>query len=308
MPSSGYARPMITAPLLVADVGGTSSRLALSDGPTLRLDTVRSFGNEGFSSFTAVLRSYLAEHPVAPAAIALAGAGPVTGDRIRLTNRNWTISAPEIATLTGCTNITLMNDLQAMGHALAVPSIAGSPLTQTRLVLAIGTGINAAVAHPTPGGAFVPTSEAGYSTLPVTTQQDAALLAKLPVPAIESVLSGPGLTRLHQLRTGDMLPPEQITRTSSDTLNMALRLLGAHLGTLALTHLPMGGLYLAGSVGRALHPHLNHPEFRDHYTNRGPYSDLVSAIPLRVIESDTAPLLGLAQHMANRTAPAPSFC
>ena len=171
---------------LVADIGGTSTRLGLSDGAALRPQTVHSFANDGFSGFDDILDRYLAMAPASPAAIALAGAGPVADARIQLTNRNWTISAHDVKAQTGCDTVFLMNDLQAMGHALAVPEIAGGPLTQTRLVLAIGTGLNIAVAHPTSAGTLVPAAESGYATLPFTTADDAALLAQLPVPAIES--------------------------------------------------------------------------------------------------------------------------
>ena len=289
---------MSDAPFLLADIGGTSSRLAFSDGATLRPGTIRSYDNDRFADFPTLLRDFLTHHPIKPSAIALAAAGPHMGDHITLTNRNWTVSAAQVAAVTGCPDITLMNDLQAMGHALAVPAIAGGPLADTRLVLAIGTGLNAVVAHPTASGAYVPASETGYATLPFTTPDDAALLSALPVPAIESVLSGPGLSRLHHLLTGDTLPPQDITRTGSNTLDIALRLLGAHLGSLAVIHLPLGGVFLAGAVGRALFAHLDDPEFRHHYAARGPYSDLLASIPLGVIENDTAPLHGAAQALS----------
>lgn len=292
----------MTAPFLLADIGGTSSRLALSDGPRLRSESLRILANDSQPDPATMIAGYLAETGARPGAVCLAAAGPVTGDTVRLTNRAWSLSRAEIEAVTGCAAITLMNDLQAMGHALAAPQIAGSPLRQPRLVLAIGTGINAAVAHPLPdGSAFVPAAEHGYLTLPFTHPDDASLLAALVAdfgsPAMEAGLSGAGLARVHRLLTGETRPPQDIAAGAHGTeasLSFVLRLLGAVLGSLALVHMPHGGIWLAGSVGRALFAHLDRAEFREAYGRRGAYSDLIAGFPLHVIEDDSAPLHGAA--------------
>ncbi|MDQ2088559.1 glucokinase [Marimonas arenosa] len=293
-------------PFLVADIGGTTSRFALSDGVRLRHDSIRRIANVRASGIAVLLQEYLKDVEVTPAVVCLAAAGPVSGETIRLTNRNWQISRAEIARATGCTDVVLLNDLQAMGYALAVSGIAGSAIEQPRLVLALGTGNNAAVAHPLPDGkVWVPPAEHGYHSLPFTTPEDASLLAALiqdfGSSAIEAALSGPGLRRLHRLRTGESRPADDIAAPAPGceaTLAAALRLLGAYLGSLALTHLPYGGLYLAGAVGRALYQHLSDPGFQHHYGARGAYSDLMRQFPLRLITDEAAPLHGAALCLA----------
>lgn len=294
----------MTNPLsLVADIGGTASRLALAQAGCILPGSTRRFENDAAGDPHAMLAAYLAEARATPTRACIAAAGPVQGDRVTLTNRAWTLDATAVRAATGIPEITLMNDLQAMGHALAVPEIAGGPLGDTRLTLAIGTGMNMAVAHPMPDGrAFVPPCEAGYLALPFTRAEDAPLLAALAqdfgAPVIEAALSGAGLERLHRLMTGDRLSAAQITAEDSPTRRMALRLLGRYLASLALAHLPRGGIYLAGSVGRALYPHLGHPEFSESFLDAGAYRPLLEAISLKVIASDDAPLHGLARHMA----------
>ncbi|UYV39102.1 glucokinase [Rhodobacteraceae bacterium D3-12] len=299
---------------LVADVGGTHNRLALADGTRLLHDSISRSENAQHATFTDRLAAYLKTTNARPAAVCIAAAGPVRDGTVQLTNHSWHISARDIAQITGTARVLLLNDLQAMGHALALPAIMGSPLTQTRLVLAIGTGMNCAVAHPCANGVFVPPGESGYSTLPLTTGADAAVLRHVGdmhgTPVIESILSGPGLSRAHFALTGTHIAAEAITTPTApntparsihpgtaDTLALALRVLGAHLGSLALTHLPLGGIALAGSVGRALFAHLDSPHFQTHYANRGPYTDLLTGIPLHQITDDTAPLHGAALAM-----------
>lgn len=286
---------------LLADIGGTSSRLALAEGATLRADSLRRYDNDAAGTPEDLLRRYVGETGARPVAACIAAAGPVAGDAVQLTNRAWHITRAQVAAATGAAKIVLLNDLQAMGYALAAPGIAGSKLTRTRLVLALGTGSNAAVAHATPAGIFVPPGEHGYLTLPFTTLEDIPLLAALAqdfgAPVIETALSGAGLSRLHRVLAGESRPPQDITAPAPGceaSLAAALRLLGATLGSLALIHLPYGGIYLAGSVGRALYPHLSDPGFRRHFGSRGAYSDLVASMPLRLIEDDGAALHGAA--------------
>ncbi|KAA0920971.1 hypothetical protein FLO80_02010 [Aquicoccus porphyridii] len=285
---------------LLADIGGTNSRLALARDGKLEHATICSLGNDHSPGLVPMLADYAAARSARPARLILAAAGPVTDGHVRLTNRpGWSCSAADLADATGAAQVTLLNDLQAMGHALAVPEIAGGPLTQTRLALAIGTGLNAAVAHPVANRTFVPPGESGYQSLPFTHEADAPILAALARDfgsnTAEALLSGPGIMRAHRLMTGESRTVRDVLATAPDTRALVLRALGATLGSLALMHLPYGGLYLAGSVGRALHAYLDSPDFRHQFTARGAYSDLMTRFELRCIDDDLAPLHGLAR-------------
>ncbi|PIE12212.1 MAG: hypothetical protein CSA70_10785 [Rhodobacterales bacterium] len=290
---------------LLADIGGTNSRFALSRGAALERDTIASFRNDGMPSPGAALTRYV--HKVNPARIdrvCLAAAGPVLGDRITLTNRNWQISAGQIAALTGCDDIRFINDLQAMGYALADEDLTGRKPAGTRLVLAIGTGTNCAVLYESDGRRFVPPAEAGYIALPHIGARYAPVLDKLAeqfgTPVIEAALSGPNLPALHRAVTGETQEPAHILSRANRTpsLELILRIFGATLGTLALTHLPRDGIFLAGSVGVALFQWTRHPAFTSTYLDRGPYRDLVKDIAIRDIKDEFAPLVGAARLVA----------
>ena len=71
---------------LVADIGGTNARFALSrgDGELLAIESVRT---ASYETPEAAIRNYLAQTGAAPPAAAVAVACPVTGDAVKLTNQ-----------------------------------------------------------------------------------------------------------------------------------------------------------------------------------------------------------------------------
>ena len=82
---------------LVADVGGTNTRIALAEGPKVLRETISKFENVRYESLQAVLREYLADHPdctCSKAAVAIAG--PVRDGRGGLTNLNWHIDEADL--------------------------------------------------------------------------------------------------------------------------------------------------------------------------------------------------------------------
>ena len=141
---------------LVADLGGTNTRVALTDGATVRTDTVRRFRNKDHADLPSVLRAYVTGQSVTPEAACVAMAGPVRDGVGTLTNLNWTVDREAIAEATGATTVAVLNDLQAQGHALDLLTedvvqtvLPGkpAPAQAVRLVIGIGTGMNAAAVY-----------------------------------------------------------------------------------------------------------------------------------------------------------------
>ena len=93
----------------------------------------------------------------------------------------------------------------------------------------------------------------------------------------------------------------QITHgTASEALPLFLRTLGSVAGNFALHHLPTGGLYLSGVLATSIAPYLYHPDFLTPFTARGPYHDIVSAIPISVINDPIFALRGCHRYLAQR--------
>jgi glucokinase len=195
---------------LVGDIGGTNSRFALASEGTVLQDSQQSFRNADFNSFPEVLRAYLGGHSDQVNQACLGCAGTVRTGFVNLVNWPWRIFERDISAMTGASRVFLMNDLQAQGYALHrlspedLRQIAG-PVSApgsgaTRLIVSIGTGVNAAVAYETDGRVFVPPAESGFWPLPVEVPEDLRLLSALrertEIVRIETALSGDGLVRL----------------------------------------------------------------------------------------------------------------
>lgn len=302
---------------LLADVGASNTRVGLGGPNGLETHTVATFRNAKFTSLEDVLSGYLAETPARIDAICAGVAGPVREGGAQLTNLDWFIAPEALGAAMGVDHVHLMNDLQAQGYALddlpeacvstLFPGVTPPP-GATRLVMGLGTGSNIAVVHQAGHDLFVPPSETGHTSLPHLDGDAAALIGHLAElhyhKPMEAALSGPGLARTYRFVCGETLPaPEIIARHAEGDMDagIALRLfveiLGTVAGNIALTHLPMGGFYFIGGLARGLAPFLDELGFLDHFTAKGPYSQITRDIPIRLIDDDFAALHGCARFL-----------
>ncbi len=317
---------------LLADIGGTNTRVALARGATLLPDTIRRFRNADYPGLEAVLRAYLAERGESAChAACVAVAGPVKDGVGALTNLDWSIDEATLAGATGAGTVAILNDLQAQGHALGHiaqenlrPVLPGVPAPEdaTRLVIGVGTGFNVAPVHSAGAARVVAASETGHSSLPLRTLEDKRLgdwlAERHGFPAVEEVLSGRGLTYVYAWlgdeagdpRTADAATIMEACAAGSDPRAEAavarfVHFLGCVAGDQALIHLPFGGIYLAGGVARAMAPWLDRFGFAESFRDKGRFAGFLESFPVQVIEDDFAALAGTAAHLA-RIAPAPA--
>lgn len=304
---------------LLADVGGTNTRVGLTDMQGhLCPDSARSYQNADFSGLAAVLAGYLEDlgHPVVDGLCA-GVAGPVGADGAQLTNLDWFIAPDDLRLATGAAHVHLLNDLQAQAYALddlddaaLVPLVAGRARPDgARLVMGLGTGCNVAVAHRIGDGLCVPPAESGHSGLPHGDAQINALIDHLsqthPHKPIEAALSGPGLVRLHSWLGGTSSDIRHIIAqhakgqdtTATETIRLFARLLGTVAGDMCLNHMATGGLYLIGGVARAVAPHLATSGMPAYFSAKGPYRSILQDIPITLIADDNAALMGCAQFL-----------
>ena len=305
-------------PWLVADIGGTTTRIGFATAAGLDRDSVARVPNDGALDAYDLILDYLGGQDVVPKAICAGIAGPVRDGRARLTNRDWCIDSSRLSRVTGAGHVHLINDLQAQAHALAalsLPSItplfgAATPLPRhgPRLVLGLGTGFIISVAHDLGGALFVPAAEAGHSRLPHI-PDFAPLVARIGVAhhPVEALLSGPGLSRLHAALGHPVLSPADILAAMSAgapdtdaTRDVFARLLGHVAGDFGLIHMATAGVFLIGGLARAIAPHLDAIAFRAAFEDKGPYAGIMQAIPVSLITDDDAALLGCACVLAYR--------
>lgn len=313
--------------VLVADIGGTNTRVALARGQTVQAAAIRRYANAGFADLESVLRRYLAdEGQPAVTGACVAAAGPVRDGVASMTNLDWTITGAGLTAATGATHTAILNDLQAQGHALG--RIAPDHLRQViagpkkpggaMLVVGLGTGMNAAPVHETPWGRVVAASECGHISMPVRTDEDhrlARFVAEIGPHAhgfagVEDVLAGRGLERVHAFAAHEA--GQNITKSGAEIMadvaageatachaaRLYIHLLGQELGNLALIHLPFGGIYLIGGVARAMQPHFDAMNLTAHFRDKGRFGAFMDNFSVEIVEDDYAALTGCAAYLA----------
>ncbi len=305
---------------LVADVGGTNTRVALAHGSELLTETVRKFTNADYAGLGAVLSAYLADEPVDCAGAAVAIAGPVRDGRGTLTNLDWSVDPDMLAQCTRAETVAVLNDLQAQGYAMG--RIAPENLTEvvsgaqvaggTRLVIGVGTGFNAAVVYDTPMGRIVPPSEAGHANMPLRTEDELRLCKFVETshgfPAVEDVLSGRGLEHIYawlqseagvqeQMRAAEIMGSVDTNPMAQEAIRWFVRILGTVAGNLSLIHLPFGGVSLIGGVARAMQPYFATYGFDTAFRDKGRFAGFMGNFHVDLVVDDFAALNGLASHL-----------
>ncbi len=309
---------------LVADIGGTNTRVALASGRQIVDGTIRRYRNVDYPGLESVLRQYIAdEGGVDPVAACVAVAGPVHDGTATLTNLDWTIDKDTLRRATNAETVAILNDLQAQGHALGyidpgnIRSILPGPAIRpnaARLVVGIGTGFNAAPVFDLEQGRIVPPSECGHANLPIRNEMELRLCQFVSTahgfPAVEDVLSGRGLERVYAFLGQEADDPQDasaqdiMTACSSgtdpravDAAKLFTQILGTVCGNLSLIQLPFGGVSLVGGVARAIAPHLSDFGFADAFRDKGRFAGFMGNFAVDVIEDDYAALTGSAAHL-----------
>ncbi|MEL6465940.1 MAG: glucokinase [Pseudomonadota bacterium] len=297
---------------LVADVGGTNTRMAFVDRDGVIAETIVKCPNAEFGSFLDLATAYLNGRKV-PSHVVVAVAGPVAGDRARLTNRNWDFNAGSLAAAFEADEVVLMNDLEALGQA--VPTVADDAVEPLHdgaalggngqaLVVGLGTGFNVSAVNMESGTVF--TSEQGHASLPSSVM--AILEARLPdtsrFDSVENLFSGVGLLRLAHVIGVDVDSAEALAKSDDPRAREALAVcteaFGLMVRELAYSYFPRAGLYFNGSLAKFL----TAPERRD--TVLAPlradnsFDGQFARIPAFLFVSDTVALGGCAARLLAR--------
>ncbi|HXM31153.1 MAG TPA: ROK family protein [Xanthobacteraceae bacterium] len=297
------------AAILVADVGGTKTRLALGRG--VRLGKIKSLFNDGVPDLQELLaRELAAAGKNRPATAVLAVAAPIDGDHVALTNRAWSFSQAKLKRALKLRRLIVVNDFAAVAHALPVLKakdlvrVGGGKGKKDGNLVACGpgTGFGVAALVRNERAPFVLPSEAGHMLFAPAAADEAEIFARLSGPkplVVENLLSGPGIARLHRALSGQALTSDQVITNAKAgheealrTVEIFLRLLGRVAGDIALAFDARGGVYIAGGVGRALAGLFAKSPFRKAFEDHPTYGERLAAIPTYAIVHPSPELLG----------------
>lgn len=320
---------------MVADIGGTNARFALTDPASARpeLHELQSLRNAEFASLQHAAEHYLASVGAHPECAAIAVACPVGADEIRLTNRAWSFSRRELQRRLQLQRLDMINDFGAV--AWAVPALSrddaltlhgatDAPLRGPVSVLGPGTGLGVAMlvgddAH----GWQVVETEGGHVSFAALGDEEHAIArwmgAKFGRVSNERLLCGAGLSHIDAaLAAGDDLgsaldaraqfrDPAAIVEAALDghdliarrTLARFCAVLGSVAGDAALIHGARTVLIAGGIVPRFI-PFLRSSAFRERFLAKGRFAAWLESVTIRVITHPNPGLLGAA--MALRAA------
>ena len=317
---------------ILADLGGTNTRVALAEGDRVLPDSIRRFPNAEYKAagkdIAHILRDYLDQTGAKVGGVCVAAAGPVQDGVATMTNLDWTMDAAKLGGATGAAQVAILNDLQAQGQALGHiapenlrtvldgPKKAGASM----LVVGLGTGVNAAPVHDTPWGRVVPPSECGHVNMPVRSEEDLRLMrfvedllaqrGEVAHCGAEEVLAGRGLANLNSFaaaeagKTSSALSAEVLAALDAGepvavhAAGLYVRMLAQVLADLALIHLPYGGIYLIGGMARAMTPHFDRFGLTRIFREERRVDLLQTDFSVTVVEDDFAALTGCAAYLA----------
>lgn len=325
--SSPAAAPDATT-VLVADIGGTNARFALSNGDGTLTNRI-SLPCREYADITAALAAYLhtCQGQPAPQHLYLAVAAATDQDEIVLTNNHWHFSQQALARRFAVP-VTAINDFTA--QAWCLPGLQESDVSWiqqvgpddmvwsqgNRCIAGPGTGFGAATMT---WNREVLESEPGQCAFAPLTPRQLAILVHLwdshPRVTADHLLSGPGLSNIYSaifmLQTGKTSPTiaaaelvdaarngDQLARQSIDEFT---RILGAVCGDLALSMGSLGGFFLSGNVLQKLGELFDHELFITAFTDKGRFRHWCQRVPVAMLNSADPGLQGCAAFSQHQT-------
>jgi len=308
---------------LVADIGGTHVRFALSPDQDRRaLRAVRVMAIADYDTVERAAKDYLDDCGAPPVRQAVFGiANPVLGDRIRMTNAPWSFSIDATRQALGLERLHVINDFTALAWSLTVLAQADLrqlggrervPATPLGL-LGPGTGLGVSALVPAADGRWTPIAgEGGHVSFAPRTERELALWraahARFGHVSMERLVSGMGLEFIYRTvagLAGAAAPDRTAAQISADALDGSCphcrealdtfcALLGTAAGDLALTLGARGGIYLGGGILPKLGDYFMQSPFRRRFEDKGRFSDYLARIPVFLITTPHAALLGAA--------------
>lgn len=315
--------------VVAVDIGGTHARFALAEVANGRVQSLNrpvTLKTAEHASFQTAWEAFAAMQPAPlPRAAAIAIACPIIGDVLQLTNNPWIIRPALIGEKLGLERHVLVNDFEAVGHAVAqvgaddLHHVCGPdvPLPNHGVISIVGPGTGLGVAQLfREGGRYhVIATEGGHVDFAPRDAIEDAVLADLRKTfgrvSVERIVSGPGLAAIHAVlaRLEGRAVPErddkalwQAALDGTDSLAAAAldrfcASLGAFAGDCALINGPTA-VVIAGGVGLRLKAYLPRSGFAERFAAKGRFETLMRSVPVKLITHPQPGLFGAAAAFA----------
>jgi glucokinase len=323
-----------TSLALIADIGGTNARFAMTDlsAPNAQVLDPHNLDASAFASLQHAAEHYLATVGVQPRHAAIAVACPVNGEEIRLTNRAWSFTRRELRAALNLDRLHVLNDFGAV--AWSVPALADNecitvhgsddaPLQGPVSVLGPGTGLGVAMLVGNDPDWQVVETEGGHVSFAPLGEEELAIArwftARFGRVSNERLLCGSGLSHIDAVLRGavdhatgqhqDLREPADIVAAALEGHDLAARralarfcaVLGSVAGDAALIH-GARTVMLAGGIVPRFVPFLRSSAFRERFLAKGRFAAYLESVTIRVITHSGPGLLGAAMSLRADTS------
>ncbi|WP_420564085.1 glucokinase [Thalassobaculum sp.] len=309
----------MTGPILIADLGGTNLRFALTDGQSAWEET--SMEGSRFATLDDAVAAYLARigRERLPERAIFAVAGPSDAEKMVFTNRDWTVPVAPLRERFGLKQLAVVNDFAAVAHALPhlTPDDCRTVGAQRdgrpgpMVAIGPGTGLGVGLVVPDGRGYRVIPGEGGHATLAAQNGLEERVIGYLRNlhghVSAERALSGAGLADLHDAVCAvEDLPARRLDAAAivaegatdpgcREAIGLFTDFLATVSGDLALTAAASGGVFIAGGMVPKLGDLFDGGRFRRRFTAKGRLAGYLDPIPVRLITHRESALLGLSR-------------
>ena len=320
----------MTTKVVAIDIGGTHARFAIAEvdkGRVVNLQPESTYKTAEHASLQLALEAFADEQkePL-PRNAAVAIAGPIHGEVLKLTNNPWIIRPSLIPEKLNMDLYTLVNDFGAVAHAVArcdsehLRHLCGPeidlPARGAISVVGPGTGLGVAYVLRTADDYHVGETEGGHIDFapldPIEDNVLKQLRNRFRRVSAERVVSGPGLNNIYgalanleertvaqiddkSLWTAALLGSDSLAAAALDRFCLSL---GAVAGDIALAQ-GASGVVIAGGLGLRLADHLPRSGFAQRFVAKGRFERMMSDIPVKLITHPQPGLYGAAVAFAH---------
>ena len=315
--------------IVTADVGVTHARFALATidaGRVVALDRLLTLRTAEHATFQLAWETF-GRHvgtPL-PREIAIAFAGPVGGDVLKLTNNPWIIQSDQIGVHFNVDRHLIVNDFGAVAHAVAgldesfFRYVCGEdrPLPGDGIITVIGPGTGlgvAALLRRFDASEVIETEGGHIDFAPLDPLEDQILVylrKSFRRASVERLVSGAGLVNIYGALAAiehravvhrDDKALWAAALDGSDSLATAALerfclIFGAVAGDTALAH-GAHAVVIAGGLGLRLSDHLPRSGFASRFVAKGRFERRMERLPVKLVTFPEPGLFGAAAAFA----------
>ena len=290
---------------LLIDLGGTNLRAGAGDTSSMTISDIQKIKVDTNKDIFDALNEISSKNNYEE--IVISAAGPVSENKISMTNRELEISAADLEKELNVKECHLLNDWESIGYSLPlmtkndfnVIKSGNMDNSQTCLAIGPGTGLGFSVLRYVGNIPYVYPTELGNAR---SYNDHLSNLFEISNSknfiVLEDYLSGTGIKKIYAEKSGKNLTTEEIVSLyleddlATFVLNNFVVALNNILQDLALTFNARGGIFFAGSLMRTISEmnSINYikEEFNKHSSEA--HSNILKNISINLINKEHTPL------------------